>query len=200
MLTSATRPPDELVDLSASYSCRAQPGAGTALTAELWRDAGARHHAKWSRAGPTAPPEHLFIFSLVRVKSCPPVQAGRTELLWPDPRGALTVIPGKRQIDPWGRWLCRMACDLWLWSKLKCHSGAWVAELMLAEQSAQAVLAQDGRLALKHCVELSSHRKNSETIAGRRGSGCGLKHQEFLLEGKTHAFSDLEAEVKSGRQ
>lgn len=55
-----------------------------------------------------------------------------------------------------------MACDLWLWLKPKCHSGVWVAELMLAEHSAQAVLAQDGGLELKHRVELSSHHKNLE--------------------------------------
>ena len=46
-----------------------------------------------------------------------------------------------------------MACDLWLWLKLKCRSGVWVAELVLVEQSAHAVLAWDGGLALKHHVE-----------------------------------------------
>lgn len=47
-------------------------------------------------------------------------------------------------MDPWGSWLCTMACDLWLWLKLKCCSGVWVAELMLVEQSAHAVLAWMG--------------------------------------------------------
>lgn len=104
---------DVLVDLSAPYSCGDWPGAGTALTTELWCDAGAQHHAKWSRAGPTTPAKHLCIFSLVCVKSCPPVQTGCTELLCPDPRGALTVIPGKRQIPGEGgcvEWLVTSGC------------------------------------------------------------------------------------------
>lgn len=63
---------------------------------------------------PTKDPlECLLIFSLVCLKLCPPVQAGHSELVWPNPRDALTVIPGMRQIPGEGgcvQWLVTSAC------------------------------------------------------------------------------------------
>lgn len=43
------------------------------------------------------PLRNLLIFSLVHVKLCPPIQTGHTELMWPNWRDALAMIPGKGQ-------------------------------------------------------------------------------------------------------
>lgn len=65
-----------------------------------------------------------------------------------------------------------MACDLCLWLQLRSHSGVWVAKLVLVEQSAQAVLAWDGDLALKHHIG---------TVTGSWGTMQGLwQHLDHL--------------------
>lgn len=64
------------------------------------------------------PLKHLFVFSLVCMKLCPPVQAGHSELAWPNRRDALTVIPGKRWIPGEAgcvQWLVTSGCG-WSWN------------------------------------------------------------------------------------
>lgn len=124
--------------------------------------------------GTNHPLGHLLVFSLVCLKLCSPVQAGHAELLWPNPRDAVTVIPGMRQIPGEGgcvQWLC----DLWLWLQLRSHSGVWVAKLVLVEQSAQAA-AWDGDLALQHHVG---------TVTGSWGAVQGLWQHLHHLQ-KSH--------------